>query len=154
MPAYSWVPRVIPVTPLVSATPDYSIGDSIGGKIEIPLAMTAAGDAAVLESLFIVDKSNVKPTFDLVIFESEPLVATLNDNATLVLSTDATKVIARIPVTTVDYVTLDVFAFARLAGLGQVVQSSGGTSLWFAMDATAAANLNTTSDLKLLFGFV
>lgn len=147
--------QVVVVTPTVSASPDYSAGDSIGGKIVLANAVRIAGGTARLENLVITDKANQKPSGYILIFNADPSAATITDNAAFVMSTDLTKIIARIDVSAADYITLgtDNIAVADVPYSGRLLKSAATTSLWAAWIALSAPNLASTSDLQLTFNF-
>jgi len=141
------------VTLAVSASPDYTAGDSIGGKIVLANAVRVAGGTSRIESLLITDKANQKPSGYILIFNADPTAATLTDNAAVVLSTDLTKVIARIDVSAADYVTIDSKAIAQVPYVGGPLKSAATTSLWACWVALSAPNLAAVDDIEMLFGF-
>lgn len=142
---------VVTPTVTVSASPDYSSGDSIGGKITLTNAVRVSGGTGVLQSIVITDKANQSPEGTILIFDADPSAATITDNAAFVFSTDVTKVIASVPVVTADYATINSTSVATLSNLGRVVKAASGTSLYAAFVTTTAANLASTSDIGLRF---
>lgn len=141
-------------TVTVSASPNYSSGDSIGGKITLTSAIRVSGGTAILQDIVITDKANQQPAGTILIFNADPSAATITDNSAFAFSTDITKLIATIPVVTADYTTIDSIATANLNNLGRVVKAASGTSLYAAFVTTTAANLASTSDIGLRFKFL
>jgi hypothetical protein len=145
---------VIEVTPTISASPAYSIGDSIGGKIQLAGALRVSGKAALLQSIMIIDRDNQKPSGQLILFNADPTVATLTDNTAVALSTDAGKIVARVPVLNGDYATINGMAFANLSNLGRIVAAASGTMLWLAFVTDSTPDFAANNTLTLQFGFL
>jgi hypothetical protein len=142
------------VTLTASATPNYSTGDSLGGKIVLANAVRVAGGASRLENLLITDNSNQKPSGYIYIFDSDPAVATLTDNAAAVFSTDRSKIIARIDVSAADYITTGTQAVADIPYAGRLLKSAATTSLWAGWVLLAdGINLADAGDIEVLFNF-
>jgi len=145
---------VVTVTPTVSTSPAYSAGDSIGGKITLTGAIRAAGQAANLDAIVLLDQAGQDVEGTILIFNADPTSATLTDNAAAVLSTDDLKIVAMIPVVAADYVTIDGHSIANLFGLGRLLKAASGTTLYAAFVATSTPTFASTSDLQLKFCFV
>jgi hypothetical protein len=141
-------------TTAVSTSPAYTSGDAVGAKRTLANAVTVAGGTAILESIMILDRANQKSDLEILIFDSDPSGATITDNAAFVYSTDDLKVIARIPVSAADYVTLNSKAVACLKGLGVVLKANGGTSLYAAVVAVGTPTFAATTDLQVIFGLL
>ena len=75
-------------TVTVSASPDYTSGDTLGGKITLTNIARAAGSGMVLTSLVITDAANQKPEGEILVFDANPADSTLTDNAAFVLHAD------------------------------------------------------------------
>lgn len=146
---------IISPTIAVQTTPDYSAGDSVGGKITLGNVQRANKDI-VLQNVIIRDTANIKPTGNILIFSGDPTAATITDNAAFVFSTDITKLIARIPVTTADYVTIDSIASADIDGKGRVLQNADSLSddLYMVFVADATLNFGATTNLSISFGIL
>lgn len=146
---------IISPTIAVQTTPDYSAGDSVGGKITLGNVQRANKDI-VLQNVIIRDTANIKPTGNILIFSGDPTAATITDNAAFVFSTDITKLIARIPVTTADYVTIDSIASADIDGKGRVLQNADSLSddLYMVFVADATLNFSATTNLSISFGIL
>lgn len=148
---------VVSVTPTVSASPDYSINDAVGGKQTLANAVRVSGGTAVLQSIQITDAANVKPQMEILFFDSDPSSATITDNSGFTFSTDIAKLIGRVSVVTSDYVGgigSTPYAIAHLSNLGRLLKANGSTSLYVAVVAQAGINLAGTSDLRFDYGFL
>lgn len=147
--------RIITPALAVSASPDYSAGDSMGGKITIPnVVREPLQEAVELVGLVINDAANQKPVVSLIIFESNPTAATITDNAAFVFSTDIAKVIAKIGVLAADYSTTDSMATAELNQLACVLKPKNGANLYAALVVDSGTpNMAATTDLTLKLKF-
>lgn len=138
----------------VSTTPAYTAGDSIGGKITLANAVRVSGGISLLQSIMVLDRANQKPAGTILIYNADPSAATLTDNAALVNSTDDLKIIAQIPIYSVDYVTVNSKAYAMLRNLGAEVKAASGTTLYASFCTTSTPTFAATSDLQIAFGFL
>lgn len=143
----------VSVTPTVSASPDYTAGDTVGGIQTLTGMARFSGGTAELVSLAIVDKANQKPEFTILFFSSNPAVATTTDNAAFAWSTDISKYIGKIAIATADYETIDSQAIACKRDLNLLLKSSGSANLFAVAVAVGAPNLASTSDLIFVYGF-
>lgn len=143
---------VLSVTPTISASPDYSAGDAIGGKQTLTSAVLVSGGVSVLDSLVVIDKANQSPQFDVLIFDADPSAATITDNSAFVFSTDISKLIARVPVVTANWQSIDSVAIASLGNLGIKLKASGTANLFAAVVARGAYNAASTGDLIFKYG--
>lgn len=143
------------VTPSITVdTAVYAAGDTVGGKITLSNAVRVSGGASLLYSIHILDRSNQKPTGNILIFNADPSAATTTDNAAFVYSTDDLKQVARVPVTAVDYNTVNSKATADLSNLGRVVKAASGTSLYAVFVADGAPDFVAGTDLQIIFKFL
>lgn len=146
--------KAVKVALVVSTSPAYTAGDSIGGLITIANAARVSAGVAILASIQILDRANQKPTGTILIYDANPAAATLTDNAAVVNSTDDLKVVATIPVATTDYVTINTKAYANLRNLAAVVQAASGTTLYASFTVTSTPTFAATTDMQMVFGFV
>ncbi len=147
---------VITVTPVTSASPDYSIGEAVGGKQTLTSAVRVSGGKAIWDSLFAIDRANVKPQMELLIFDSDPTGAgaAYTDNATVAFGTgDADKLLHRHTIVTADWITVGGIALLSMGNLRKVCKASGSTNLYAVAVATAAINLAATNDMTFKYGF-
>lgn len=141
--------------PLTVTAGAYADKDSIGGKITITNAMRKNGGTGVLQTVTVMDRSGVKPTGNILIFDSNPTAATITNDAKFVASTDDLKVIATVPVASADYVVPgDTKAFASIKNLGLPVAAVGSADLYAAFVTNGTPTFGSTSDVQLVFGFL
>jgi hypothetical protein len=129
----------------------YAAGDSIGGKITLTSAVRVSGGTSLLYHIHIMDRSNQKPTGNILIFNADPSAATITDNAAFVYSTDDFKEVARIPVTAGDYVTINSKASADLPNLGRQVKPASGLNLYAVFVTDGAPDFVATTDFQIIF---
>lgn len=144
--------KTVKVAPAVQAAA-YSIGHTIGGKLTLANAQRVAGKGVVLQNILILDRSNTKPTGDLLFFDADPTAATITDRAPFVASTDDLKIVARIPVGSGDWKTINSKAYCTLPNLGREIETVG-TTLYAAFVIDAAVTLLTVADFQFTFGFL
>jgi hypothetical protein len=143
------------VTPAITVdTAVYAAGDTVGGIITILNAFRASGKEAILQSIHILDRSNQKPTGNLLFFNASPAAATTTDNAAFVYSTDDLKEVARVPIAATDYVTINSKAVANLSNLGRQVYATAGTSLFVVFVTDGAPDFVATTDLQISYSFL
>lgn len=147
----------IAVTPTVSASPDYSAGDVVGGIMTIPAAIRDTG-TAILKNLTIRDSSNQKPDLYILLFNALP-TGTYTDNAAFAWgSDDFAKCIGYVMIGATDYLTLDskAIGFADFTRLVKVAENEnpGSRALYAIAVAVGTINLASTSDLTFLFGLL
>lgn len=138
--------RVVQATPTVSASPDYSAGDHVGGLLTFTSALPSVQNTGTLLNASILDKAAVGPAVDLFIFDRSVTVGT--DNAASAVSdADMAYCLGVISFSAGHFVapgTANKFA-TRLAGLGVTSNTSG--NLYGMLIATAAINLAATDDI-------
>lgn len=138
--------------PVMSATPDYSIGDAVGAPI--PINMTGGNNGGVVSSVALTDKANQKPVLTLMFFRALP-TGTVTDNAAIALSdADKANFLGKIEVTAADWTTVGSDALATLYGpiVARGVKSSGVANqftMYLVIMAGAAYNAGSTSDLNV-----
>ena len=143
---------VVTPTITISITPDYTSGDSMGGKITLTNAARVTGGLSKLQTIVITDRANQKPAGTLLFFNADPAAATITDNAAFALSTDVLKVVASVAIAAADYVTIDSVAFLCYGNIEKLVQPAA-TTLYAALVVTTASNMAATTDLQIAFGF-
>lgn len=139
-------------------TAAYAVGDCMGGKITLANAARATSGTSILTDIVIIDESNVKPLFNIVIFGVDPTAATLTDNAAVNLSTNSKDVIAVVPVYTADYNVVAGVSIATIQVGNIVLQTSpmaeSNTTFYAALVATYANDMVASDDLIIKFGLV
>jgi hypothetical protein len=145
---------VISVTPVVSASPDYSAADAVGGIQTLTSAARVSGGKVVLESLTLIDKANQKKALTVLFFSANPAAATVTDNAAFVFSTDVAKLVGKVNIAAADYETVDSIGIACLKAIGLEMKAVGSANLYAVIVATEAINLATVGDYICLYGFL
>lgn len=135
-------------------TAAYTAGDTVGGIITIANAFRASGKESILQSIHILDRSNQKPTGNLLFFNASPSAATTTDNAAFVYSTDDLKEVARVAIVSADYVTINSKAVANLSNLGRQVYATTGTSLYVVFVTDGAPDFVASTDLQISYSFL
>lgn len=132
----------------------YTAGDCVGGIITLANAVRVSGGTSLLYHIHVFDRSNQKPTGNILIFNANPAAATATDNAAFVYSTDDFKQVARIPVTSGDYVTINSKASADLTNLGRQIKATTGTSLYAVFVTDGAPDFVLATDFQIIFKFI
>jgi len=147
--------RIRPVM-TVSATPDYAIGDVVGGKITITNAVREPSGSALLQDILFWcdDVLSPAPDFDILFFNADLVGSTTTDNGPLTLSTaDKAKVTAMARVVAGDWRTLSTDMFAEVQ-TGVVLKANGTQHIYMVIVTNVAMNLSGTAvmypDLGLL----
>ena len=146
--------KVIIPTITVSTSPAYTAGDNVGGKITLTGVQTAAGKGVVLYSIHMLDRAAQSLGGNILLFNADPTVATITDNAAFVFSTDDLKEIARIPFSASDFVTVNSKQVADLNFSPKVISLPSGVDLYAAIVLTSTPTFAATTDLQVAFGFI
>lgn len=132
----------------------YAAGDTVGTIIEIANAFRASGKESILQSIHILDRSNQKPTGNLLFFNASPAAATTTDNAAFVYSTDDQKEVARITIAASDYTTINSKAVANIRNIGAQVYATTGTSLFLVFVTDGAPDFVAGTDFQVAYSFL
>lgn len=145
---------IIKVQPVLSLT-QYTSGDAVGGRQVLTNALRTVNGSAILQSLTILDRDNLKLPMELLIFSANPTVATLTDNAPVVLSTDDAKVIAHFTLAAADYVTVNSKGIASYRGVNTVLKGEDNTAnLYAVLVATGNKTHVSTSAIVVNYGLL
>lgn len=140
---------IVRPTVTLSTTPDYSIGDIMGGEISLTNLVRTSGGTGVLGSIVLTDVTNTKPELDLVFFESNP-AGTYTDNAAFPsgLPDDAIT-LGFVTVATTDWKTFGNGAMAVVppAKLGSYANAS--QTPYMVIVTRTAYNAAATDDLRV-----
>lgn len=128
---------------------EYSIGDCIGGKIELNNALRVSNATGMIKRLLLRDASGSAPVVDILVFSSEPTVATVTDNAPIDLGTDINKVIRTISVTAEDYITVGTDSVADILLEDLYVYGSNTRDIWLVISAVGVVTFTLATDLGL-----
>jgi hypothetical protein len=147
---------VVSVTPTVSASPDYSDQDVIGGAMEVANAVRVTGGKAILDFLSLSSKVDIGCSVHVILFKANPSNSTFTDNAALsVNSADYDKLLDVVKLPVGEIVDLGTPNVVSARNLGIVVDlTDPATSLYAVAYANAGTiNLASTSDFTFNFGF-
>lgn len=145
-------PILLSATPTVTASPDYSDGDNIGGLISITLPPFTR--PFYVSYCSILSKAAITVAVDLLVYSSNPSVSTFTDNdAQSLHASDVTKLLDAVRFADTDW---------RAAGT-PVVQGTRNLNIpiapvariaYFSLVARGTINLASTSDITVNFGFI
>ena len=118
--------RIIARTPTVSTTA-YAANDVVGTRMQ--LGPTDA--PAKLTSITVIDRSAQAAALEVIFFEKNPSVSTLNDNAAPTLNaTEVGTIVARVPVAAADYAAaINGVRVANVSNLNRIVKGSNLTAV-------------------------
>lgn len=117
--------RHITVVPVISATPDYTAGDAIGG-IQTIGPMGSHNGSGILKTLLIVDNANQKPALTILLFKGVPTGTWVDNGAASPSAIDIANAIGKINILTTDWETIDSKAYV-CPNLAQIIKSAPGT---------------------------
>lgn len=146
--------RYSSVTPVVSASPDYSAGDAVGGLMTFTSVCKTTNTIQV-NSVTITDKANQAVAYDLQLFSSNPTNTTFTDNSALDVNTsDLAKLLPVISLNTTDHFSYVSNGISSLSSLdsGGFVTVSGGV-IYGILVARSTTNLASVSDLVVRLGY-
>ena len=157
--------RSIPIT--TSATPDYSVGDNVGGTFTITPQVTL-GMGVKLMTLTVLDQAAQSPGLRIIFFGSKP-TGTYTDNSALDLSAaDLPTIIGQIKISSSDWEidVADSYGIVNISGLhmvlGPAISDTGGganvnqfpnRTIYGAIVADTTYNAGATNDLTLNIGY-
>lgn len=146
--------RLITVTPTVSASPDYTAGDAVGGLQTITGAAMPDVGSGILHSVTVGNLAAAAPTLDVIIFSANPTGTTVTDNAALdIADADLSKVACVVQVTSGSALADNSLAFA--SGTNCVFKlAQQATTLYAVAVARSTINLDATSDLTFRYGIL
>ncbi len=140
---------VISATPVVSAAPAYSVGDTVGGKMTFADAVRVATSGGLLQMVEVFCKSLQTAALDLVLFHSDPTASTFTDNAALaVAAADFDKLLGVVHLS--DWTPLGTPSLLQADALAKPFKpGAGGTAIFGVLVARSALTLASTSDIKV-----
>lgn len=142
----------------VDASPDYSDGDDIFGKLSLPVARVAGG-SGYLTRLSLRSRINITVGTFLHIFDSDPSASTFTKNSAMVLnSADQAKILWTFSVLAADWVApkgVSPWYTVALVGVGAAIPSlayqlASGVNLYAAYEADGTINFGSTDDIAMV----
>lgn len=138
----------VSATPTVSASPDYSAGDAIGGLMTFAAITRLATGPGIIQNASIFCKVANTAQIDLLLFNANPTATTITDNAAFDLnSADFTKLIGAIPIT--EWIAAGTPCIGQSVGRGQPIKAAASSTIYGVLVARGAVNLASTSDLTV-----
>lgn len=152
--AQSALLSTILVTPVIQASPDYSTGDLVGGKLELLNAVKFSGGGGRIQSVIITDKAKVSVNKDVIFFTADPENTTFTENGALTVDDDDLSKI-------IDVAQITTWATVANNGMGSAldlampfVLPSDKTSLFCAIVERGTTDYVSTADLTLKVGIM
>lgn len=145
--------KTITITPTMSASPDYSAGDGLGGIQTLATVVASNSLSALLKSICVSDKAGQAPQITIYFFKATPAAGTYTDNDALAWGAgDAANMIGIVKFVSADYKTVGGISTACLGAVDQL-HTPAATSVFVIIEVDAAYNGASTSDLTLVFGY-
>ncbi|KKN77959.1 hypothetical protein LCGC14_0355240 [marine sediment metagenome] len=146
--------KIVEATPAVEATPDYSAGDLLGGKIIFANAVRGSGHhSGVVQSVVITDLAKQSINIDVLLFDTEPTNTTFTENGAF--DVDDTDILNLVGVALVsDWKAFNDNSMGQALNLGIPFDLGTGTTLWAVMVSRGTINLGATSDITLRVGIL
>lgn len=145
----------IRVTPTIQASPDYSTGDLVGGKLTFFGALSSLTGTGIVVGGTIADNAAQVPDVDLVIFESDPSNTTFTENSALdIADADLKKIVAIISFRSDDQYTFASNGIEIASGKAKMVraltpQGRKNSTLYGAMVVRETYNAAAVDDLTV-----
>lgn len=142
----------------VDATPDYSDGDDIFGKLTLPVARVAGG-SGYLTRLQLRSRINITVGTFLHIFDADPSASTFTKNAAMVLhANDQVKLLRTIAISSADWIApkgVSPWYTVELIGAGAAIPSlaydlASGVNLYAAFEGDGTINFGSTDDINMV----
>jgi hypothetical protein len=146
---------IVDATPPVSASPNYTSGDSMGGVIAFANAVEGShmGGGGIIQHVRIVDAAAQALQIDVVFFRADPAASTFTDNALAVINAaDAVQIIDFLPMTSWFTHTRSYSSVRNLSV--PFVLSPGSSTLYCALIARGAHDLAATTDIHIRVGIM
>lgn len=148
-------PTTVAVTPAVSATPDYSSGDSIGGVMTVAALVGQAAVPGTLSYLSVTSLVSIGADIDLVFFNANPSGSTFTDNAAAVVAAaDLAKIIGKVTLPSANWVLLSGTQYLQALATSVPISGQAAQSIYVAAIARGAINLGSVADLVFRFSAV
>lgn len=136
---------VIAVTPAVEATPDYSTGDVLGGKMTLANAARVSAGTGYIVGVRITSQADITVPIDVIFFKADPTNTTWTENAAVAVhASDLTMIVGAVQVFNWFDLGTPVVGFAECR---IPFDLASGTSLYAVMIARGTINLASTTDI-------
>lgn len=138
-------------TPTVEATPDYSDGDVMGGKLTLSGVVQFAGDGGAIVAATVYSKVDIGASIPVrgIVFNADPTASTFTENsAPTIHADDLAKIIGILDMSQ----RLDLGTPVALFAANPRIPFRCDGSLFIVPIAGGIINLGSTSDLTFVFG--
>lgn len=137
----------------VSAAPDYTASDCMGGIGKFKNAMAAVGGFAMLETIVLHDAAAQAIAGTIVFFDALPVGGAYVDNGALALSAaDLTHIVAKQAITAGDWAVVPGGGGPTRAEIvvGRIVHSAAASKdLYALLMVTTTPNMAATTDIRI-----
>jgi hypothetical protein len=138
---------LLTITPVLD-TAIYAALDTLFVTIEVPSAARVGGGAVLIKGLYVIDKDDEKPVFDLYIFDRTVTFGTLNEAPSL-SDAHAAYYQGHISVATADYKDVGGNSLAKVSPTPFVVKPNATSLFVAAVNLSGTPTFTTASDLVL-----
>lgn len=144
---------MVRVTPPMTATPDYSDGDAVGGLMEFANVVREGANSGAIERIAI--KSKIAPGVGVVLhlFDASPSASTYADNGALSIhANDFPKIVRSIVIASADFVDVEAGGYQVEKAVNIPFSLASGTSLFGIIEADGTINAGSASDFEVQLG--
>ncbi len=139
---------------LVVSTSAYSANMVVGGKNAFNLLRTVNGSGK-LQSVALIDNSNVKAAMTLLFFSQNPIGVYLDHASFTWSAADTDTLIRKVNIATADYETINGKAVADISSIAKdIYGTNGDTNIYVVMITTGTPTYATTNALTLKIGVI
>ena len=128
---------------------DYCIGE----VVTLSNAVPESGGTSLLHQIHLIASNNDKPTGNILIFDSEPVAATILDGFAFSYNGAEAQQVACIPVAATDWITVAGVASVDLSNLGRSLTADGSRALYAVFVANAFVSV-TSDTLRIIFKLI
>lgn len=145
-------PRVVDVT-LVTDTNAYADNDVLAVPQVVNGAVIEAGGYCRLQSVLLLDEADQAQDIDLIFFDADATLGTIND-AVSINDTDAAKIVGMVHIVAADYTDLVNSQVACVSDLDLVMKAAApSAALYIGAVLRSGTPTYAASSLKLKLGF-
>lgn len=140
-------------TVTITATPDYSAGDCVGGIVTVSSAVNTKSNRPIrLTNVTLTDNAGQAPALSLLFFRATPAGGTYTDNSALVLdASDIADLVGVVRIAAADWYTVSSKSLVAVNDLNMIMDITT-TSLFMLVVADGAYNAGATTDLTVKLG--
>ncbi len=145
--------RHVTVTPVISATPDYTAGDAVGG-VQTVGPLGSHNGSGILKTVAITDAANQKPVLTLLLFKALPTGTYTDNGAAAPSAGDRLVFLGKINIAATDWETINSVGYATV-DVAHVIKGDVDRKLYVVAVVTAGGlNFGAADDLNFQYGFL